>query len=49
MGKLKNVKRNFAFLGKMLKGSGVEAVFSSVLLMGGWDSERRRRTCKVND
>lgn len=24
-------------------------MFSSVLLMGSWDPERRRRTCQVND
>ena len=47
--KLKNVKRGFASCRKMLEGSGVEVEFSSVLLMSGWDPERRRRTCQVND
>jgi len=32
MRKLKNVKKDFASLGNMLKGSGVQVVFSSVLL-----------------
>lgn len=42
--KLKNVKKDFASLGMMLKGSGVRVMFSSVLLMGSWDPGRWRRT-----
>jgi len=45
--KLRNVRRDFASLGKMLKGSVVQVLFSSVLPMGSWDPERRR--CQVND
>ena len=38
------LKRTFVSLGKMLKGSGVQAEFSSVLPMGSWDPGRWRRT-----
>ena len=33
----------------MLKGSGVQIVFSSVILLGDRDPERRRRTGQVNN
>ena len=49
MRKLKHVKQDFASDGKMLKGSGVQAEFSSVLPMGSWDPGRWRRTCQVNN
>ena len=48
MRKVKNVKKDFASLGKMLKGSGVQTVFS-VLPMGSWYPGRWRRTRQVND
>uniref|UniRef100_A0A8B9C455 SGNH hydrolase-type esterase domain-containing protein n=1 Tax=Anser brachyrhynchus TaxID=132585 RepID=A0A8B9C455_9AVES len=47
--KMSNIKKDFASLGRMLKGSGVQVVFSSVLPLGGWDPERRRRMGQVND
>lgn len=46
-GKLKYVKKDLMSLGKMLKGSGVQAVFSSVLPAGNWDLGRR--TDQLND
>ena len=49
MRKLRNVKKDFASLGKMLKGLEVQIVFSSVLPEGNWDPERWRRTCQGND
>lgn len=42
-GKLKYIKEDFISLGNMLKGSGVQVVFSSVLPAGNWDPGRRRR------
>ena len=36
-------------LGKILKGLGVEVVFSSVLPVGDWDMGRRRRTDQLNE
>ena len=47
--RLQNIKRDFMFLGKMLKGSGAQVVFSSVLSVGDWDPRRRRHTDQVND
>lgn len=35
--KLKNIKDDFMSLGRMLKGSGVQVVFFSVLPAGDWD------------
>jgi len=49
MRKLKNVKKDFASFGKVLKGSGVQAEFSSALPAGIWHPGRWRRTCQVND
>lgn len=42
MGKLHNIKRYFASLGKLLKGSGTHVVLLSVLLTGVWVLEKRR-------
>lgn len=39
--KLQNIKRDFMSLGEMLKGSGVQVVFS-VLPVVGWDPRRRQ-------
>lgn len=43
---LQNIKRNFASLGKILKVSGVQVMFFSVLPVGGW-VPKRRRICKL--
>jgi len=37
------IKRDFRALGKLLKGSGVQAVFSSVLSVDDWDPYKNRR------
>uniref|UniRef100_A0A493TN05 SGNH hydrolase-type esterase domain-containing protein n=1 Tax=Anas platyrhynchos platyrhynchos TaxID=8840 RepID=A0A493TN05_ANAPP len=47
--KMKNIKKYFASLGRMLRGSGVQVVISSVLPLGEWDADRRSRTGQVND
>jgi len=47
-GKLKYIKEDFISLGNMLKGSGVQVVFSSVLPAGNWDPGRRR-TDQLNE
>ena len=47
--KLRNMKRCFMSLGKMLKGLGVQVVFSSVLPVGDWVPRRRQHTNRVND
>lgn len=39
--KLQNVKKDFLFLGKMMKGLKAQAVFSSVLLVGYWEPGRK--------
>lgn len=46
--RLQNIKTDFMFLEKMLKGSGAQVVFS-VLPVGDWDPRRRRHTDQVND
>lgn len=45
---LQNIKRDFRSLGKTLKGSGVQVVFSSVHTSAGWKLERRRRMDQAN-
>ena len=42
-------KRDFRALGNLLKGSGVQAVFSSVLSVGNWDLDKRRRGDTLNE
>lgn len=37
------IKRDFRALGRLLKGSGAQVVFSSVLSVGDWDLHKRRR------
>lgn len=46
--KLLNIKRDFISIGKMLKGSGVQVVFSSILPVGYWDPKMRQHTNQVN-
>lgn len=43
-----NIRRDFMFLGKMLKGSA-QVVLSLVLPIGDWDPRRRQHTDQVND
>lgn len=38
--RFQNIKSDFRFLRKKLKGSGAHTVFSSTLLVGDWDSGR---------
>lgn len=47
--KLKNIKKDFVSLGKVLKGSGAQVAFFSVLPVGAWHPSRRRRTDQLND
>jgi len=47
--KLKNIKKNFTSLQKVLKESEAQVIFSSVLPVGNWDPGRRRGTDKLND
>jgi len=42
------IRRIFRALGRLLKGSGVQVVFSSVLPVGDWDLDRRRRVDMVS-
>ena len=37
------IKRDFRAPGRLLKGSGAQAVFSSVLSVGDWDPHNRRK------
>ena len=43
------IKRDFRALGRLLKGSGAQAVFSSVLSVGDWDPHKRKRVDTLND
>ena len=43
------IKRDFRALGRLLKGSGAQVVFSSVLSVGDWDPHRRRRVAMLNE
>ena len=43
------IKRDFRALGRLLKGSGVQAVFSSVLSVGDLDPYKRRRVDMLNE
>jgi len=43
------IKRDFSALGRLLKGSGVQAVFSSVLSVGDLDPYKRRRVDMLNE
>lgn len=47
--RLGNIKRDFMSFGMMLKRSGTQAVFSSILPAGDWDQRRRQCTDQVND
>ena len=47
--RLQNIKRDFISLGKMLKGSEAQVVFSSVLSVGDWNPRRRQRMHQVNE
>ena len=42
------IKRDFRALGRLLKGSGTQVVFSSVLSVGDWDPHKRRRVDMLN-
>lgn len=46
--KFKNTKKDFASLGRIWKGSGVQVVFSD-FLVEHWDLCRRGRTDQLND
>ena len=41
------IKRDFRSLGRLLKGSGVQVVFSSPV--GDWDLDKRRRVDMLNE
>ena len=43
------IKRDFRALGRLLKGLGVQFVFSSVLSVGDWDQHKRKRVDTLND
>jgi len=43
------IKRDFRALGRLLKGLGVQVVFSSVLSVGDWDLRKRRRVDMLNE
>ena len=43
------IKRDFRALGRLLKGSGAQVVFSSVLSVGDWDPHKRKRVDTLND
>ena len=43
------IKRNFRALGRPLKGSGAQVVFSAVLSVGDWDPQKRKRADMLND
>ena len=42
------IKRDFRALGRLLKGSGAQVVFS-VLSVGDWDLHKRRRVDMLNE
>ena len=43
------IKRDFRALGRLLKGSGAQVVFSAVLSVGDWDPHKRKRVDTLND
>ena len=43
------IKRDFTALGRLLKGIGVQAVFSSVLSVGDCDLHKRKRVDTLNE
>ena len=43
------IKRDFRALGRLLKGSGAQVVFSSVLSVGDWDPHKRKRVDTLNE
>ena len=43
------IKRDFRALGRLLKGSGAQVVFSSVLSVGDWDLHKRKRVDTLNE
>lgn len=47
--RLENIKRDFISLGKILKGAGAQAVFSSILSAEDWGPRRRKHMNQVND
>jgi len=46
--KSKYIKKDFRFLGKMLRRLRAQVVFSSVLPAGDWNLNKRRRTDQLN-
>ena len=42
------MKRDFRSLGKVIKGSGAQIVFSSIRSVGGMDEKEYRRTQQMN-
>ena len=42
-------RRYFRALGRLLKGSGAQVVFSSVLSVGDWNPHERRRVDMLNE
>uniref|UniRef100_A0A8C8E8K1 SGNH hydrolase-type esterase domain-containing protein n=1 Tax=Otus sunia TaxID=257818 RepID=A0A8C8E8K1_9STRI len=45
---IKSMKRDFKALGKMIKGSGAQVVFSSIPPVGGMDEDEHRRAQQIN-
>jgi len=43
------IKRDCRALGRLLKRSGAQVVFSSVLSVGDWDPHKRKRVDMLND
>ena len=43
------IKRDFRALGRLLRGSGAQVVFSSVLSVGDWDLHKRKRVDTLNE
>ena len=44
----KAMKRDFRALGKLIKGSGAQTVYSSIPSVGGMDEEEYQRTQQMN-